>query len=163
MKVFSPAKRSRIIRDYKLGLSLAYIAEKHGCYRNYPSILARSAGVPPRTSPWVHARPFQTFYTEDQKAAIVADYASGMLIKNIVSKYNCSSGYPSMLARAAGVPLRESPVTEEERKIARRLWKKGKMLKDIAAELNRPLGSISGVIDGVQRDPKYTSRNQRRR
>lgn len=65
--------------------------------------------------------------TDQQRAALLQDYAAGVPLPVLKSTYNVSIYYPIRLARKAGIPPRESPANPKRE--SRRKWQARNRLK----------------------------------
>lgn len=108
-------QREAIVADYKAGMLLPDLVEKHKRSKSTIWNVARKAGISFRRAAAKLALPEGTgsagkkknkFVQSGEAADIVADYAAGMLQKDLISKYKRSHDAIRRAVKLAGVPLR---------------------------------------------------------
>lgn len=74
----------------------------------------------------------QTRLTSERREQLVADYESGMPVRAIAAKHGVHRGSIPKIARAAGVPLRASGLSETARARALALYDEGFTLQEVS-------------------------------
>ena len=103
----------------------------------------------------------QTRLTPEQRAALVADYESGMPVRVIAAKYGVHRGTIPTFVLRAGVTLRTPGLSKEGRARAKALYEDGLTLQEVASQLDADDKTVRNAI--VESGGTIRSRGRRAR
>jgi hypothetical protein len=106
----------------------------------------RSAMLPERHDEQRVVRSLQFRLTNEQRAALAADYETGLPTTELTTRYGLAKGTVLRLIEEAGIPMRRRGLSQETAEQARLLYESGLSLAAVGERLSQVPTSVSRAL-----------------